>query len=92
MKTKITVNQNRSVTVERDNAYTGERTDVTYFVGSSDGLGYVKYMNANGGTSQVCEGMSSRGNNTLMATRDSLPDVIRRELRKQRAAEKRNNS
>ena len=89
MKTKITVNANRSVTVERDDIYSGERTQRTYFVGAATGLGYVHYYTANGGTFQICEGMCSTGN-TLMASRDSLPAVLRRELRKLNAAEKQN--
>lgn len=88
MKTKITVNQNRSVTVERDDVFSGERVERTYFVGATSGLGYVHYHTANGGSSQICEGMSGSGN-TLMASRESLPAVLRQELRKQNAREKR---
>jgi len=89
MKTKITVNANSSVTVERDDIYSGERTQRTYFVGAASGLGYVCYYTANGGTSQICEGMSGSGN-TLRASRQTLPDVLRRELRKLNATEKQN--
>lgn len=85
MKSKITVNANRSVTVERDDIYSGERTQRTYFVGAASGLGYVHYYTPSGGTSQICDGMRSSGA-TLMASRDSLPAVLRRELRKLNAS------
>ena len=88
MKAKITVNSDHSVTVERDEVLSGERVVHTYFVSALSGVGYVFYHTATGGTSQICEGMGITGS-TLMASRESLPTVLRRELRKQANREKR---
>ena len=81
MKTAIILNGNGSVTVHKDNAFTEERCERTYFTGKSEGLSYV-YFTVNGKTSQLCERMGSNGN-ALMTTRDNLLDAIRRELKKQ---------
>lgn len=86
MKTKIISNQNGSVTVSRNDAFTGERYERTYFTGKSEGLSYVYFTTANGNISQVCERMRLRGI-TLMSSRDRLTETIRKELRKQRADE-----
>jgi len=86
MKTKIISNQNGSVTVSRNDAFTGERYERTYFTGKSEGLSYVYFMTESGNTSQVCERMSFNGT-TLMSSRDRLADVIRKELKKQRTDE-----
>jgi hypothetical protein len=86
MKTKITINPSQSVTVEMDADFSGERFERTYFVRASDGLGYVYYTEKNGRVSQICDGMADRGI-TLMASRDSLPTVLRREIRKARRAQ-----
>ena len=81
MKTVIILNGNGSVTVHKDNAFTGERYDRTYFTGKSEGLSYV-YFTVNGKTSQLCERMGSNGN-ALMTTRDNLLNTIRGEIKKQ---------
>lgn len=88
MKTKITVGSN-SVTVERDNLITGDRTSTTYFAPNLSGgqPGYVRIHDKAGRYPQVCERLSSTGS-TLMATPETLPAVIRRELRRCVAAEK----
>lgn len=81
MKTSITLNDNGSVTVSRDDAFTGERYERTYFTGGSEGLSYVFYT-INGKNYQLCERMGSAGS-TLMTARDNLLNTIRRELKKQ---------
>ena len=80
MKTKITVDSN-NVTVERDDPFTGERSRITYFAPHMSGgkPGYVRIRDTAGRYPQVCERLNSTGN-TLMATPESLPRVIRREL------------
>lgn len=87
MKTIITAKSN-AVTVERDDHFDGERTVTTYFVHPmSDGRpGYVRIRDAAGRYPQVCEGLSTTGN-TLMATPETLPAVIRRELRRRERRE-----
>ncbi len=89
MKTKITADAN-NVTAERDNPITGERTTTTYFVRHVSGgnAGYVRIRDAAARFPQVCERLSSTGN-ALMATAETLPAVIRRELRRCIAAERR---
>ena len=89
MKAKITVDAN-NVTVERDDPFTGERTTTTYFAPHMSGgkAGYVRIRDAAGRYPQVCERLSSTGN-TLMATPETLPAVIRRELRRRVAADRR---
>jgi len=89
MKTKITVDSN-NVTVERDDPFYGERTRTTYFAPhtSSGQAGYVRIRDNAGHYPQVCERLESTGG-TLMATPESLPRVIRRELRRRVAAERR---
>lgn len=89
MKTKITVSS-RGVTVERDDPFTGVRSTTTYFVPHISGgqPGYVRVRDAAGRHPQVCEGLWQSGA-TLMATVESLPRVIRRELRRRVSAERR---
>jgi len=88
MKTKITTDRN-NVTVERDDPIFG-RTSTTYFVPYSPTgrAGYVRIRDASGRYPQVCERLNSTGD-TLMATPETLPAVIRRELRRRRDAEHR---
>ena len=89
MRTRITLDSN-NVTVARDNPFSGERETTTYFVGrTSDGKsGYVRIRDAAGRFPQICEGLAGTGP-TLRATPESLPRVIRRELRRQAASEQR---
>jgi len=89
MKTKITVVLN-DVTVERDDPFTGERISRTYFAPHtlSGEAGYVRIRDSAGRYPQVCEKLYG-GGNTLMATPDTLPSVIRRELRRRVADEQR---
>jgi len=90
MKTKITVDSNHYVTVERDDLFSGERTTTTYFAPhlSNGQAGYVRIADRAGRFPQVCERLSSTGS-TLMATPENLPAVIRRELRRRYAADRR---
>ena len=89
MKTTVTVDSN-NVTVARDDPLTGERRITTYFVPHmSDGkAGYVRVRDTAGRYPQVCDGLNSTGD-TLMATPETLPAVIRRELRRRNAADRR---
>lgn len=66
------------VTVSHDDEF-GERVSTTYFVPMSGG--HVRIYDAAGRHPQVCVGLSSRGN-TLTATPETLPAVIRREWRR----------
>ena len=73
------------VTVTRTCPLTGERDTTTYFVrGLSEG--YVCIRDAAGRFPQVCERLSSTGP-TLRATTETLPAVIRRELRRRNRAD-----
>ena len=71
--------------------WTGEEREREFFVNRSDGVGYVcEYHYGHGGlrdTPQVCERLACSGS-TLMASRETLPDVIRREYRRMRAEER----
>lgn len=89
MRAKITVDS-RGVTVTRDDPFRGQRITTTYFAPHTvDGhAGYVRIRDSHGQYPQVCEILSGSGK-TLMATPKSLPAIIRRELRKLNAAEKR---
>jgi len=85
-KTKITVESNY-VTVERDCPYTGDRKSITYTVRSDGALGYVRVYDDAGRYPQVCVGLTDRGE-TLMATAETLPAVIRQELRRAQRSER----
>jgi hypothetical protein len=89
-RTKITTDGRNNVTVERANPSTGEHECTTYFVPYLSGgkSGYVRVRDTAGRYPQVCEKLYSTGN-TLMATPSTLLDVIRSELRRRVAAEKR---
>ena len=87
MNTKITVSGNK-ITVERDNQILSERSTTTYFVDRMSGPGYVRIKDDAGRYPQACAALGSTGS-TLMATADTLPSVIRRELRRLVAIERR---
>jgi hypothetical protein len=86
-RTKITVDRN-NVTVERNNPFTGERESTTYFVPFGTKSGYVRIHDRAGHYPQVCERLGRTGN-TLTATPETLPAVIRSELRRLVATERR---
>ena len=85
MRTKITSHGN-SVTVERDDPVTDKRVVVTYFVPRPEG--YVRIRDRAGRYPQVCVGLAPTGD-ALTATPDGLLAVIRRELRRAQAYERR---
>ena len=90
MKTKITVDDKNNVTVERDDPFIGERTSTTYFVAAHlDGSpGYVCINDGGHRYPQVCRRLAFTGY-ALKATPETLPAVIRRELRRLSAWEHR---
>jgi hypothetical protein len=87
MKTKITVDGNE-VTVERDDPASGERTITRYYVPQGGGHIFIRAPFGREAR-QLCEGLYERGP-TLTATVETLPAVIRRELRRRNAIERRN--
>ena len=85
MRAKITVNGNE-VTVERDDI-SGERTTTRYYV--PNGGRYVHIRVPHGREMPIaCNGLYERGP-ALAATVETLPAVIRRELRRRNAIERR---
>ena len=75
------------VTLEYTDA-DGARHSRTYSTTGRDGRGYVIDVDGKGGSRQVCERLASTGS-TLMASRDTLPEVIRREYRAMRRSDAR---
>lgn len=90
-RSKITNPQYGYVTLTRDDDETDGPETTTYFVNRSEKPSYVRIADDAGRFPQVCELLSNRGN-TLMATPETLADVIRTELRRARAAAKRERS
>ena len=89
MKTKITVDGNE-VTVERDDPVSGERTTTCYYVPHGGGHVFVRVPFGRE-TAVACKALYERGP-TLTATVETLPAVIRRELRRRNAIERRNTA
>jgi RNA 3'-terminal phosphate cyclase len=87
MKTKITVDGNE-VTVERDDPVSGERTTTRYYVPHGGGHVHIRVPFGRE-TPQACAALYERGP-ALAATVETLPAVIRRELRRRNAIERRN--
>lgn len=86
MRTKITVDRN-GVVVTRDDYLTGERKSVTYF--APYGGGYVRRLTEDDRNPQVCAGLYCNGPTLRVRSSDDLPALIRRELRKRSADERR---
>jgi hypothetical protein len=87
MRAKITVNGNE-VTVERDDPVSGDRTITRYYV--PYGGGHVRILVSFGREMPTaCKALYERGS-PLTATVETLPAVIRRELRRRNAIERRN--
>lgn len=89
MKTTIKTNSNGSVTVSYDTeGYEGEdvRRERTFFCPANGG--YVRETTDSGDCPQVCDGLSNRGSTLDCPNRAKLPDMIRREYRAMRRAEK----
>lgn len=89
MKTTITADQHGYVTISYDD-YLNERVTRTFFCPVNGG--YVKEQDKQQQYPQVCERLSSRGNTLECSSRDKLLDLIRREYRAMRRAEKREDS
>ena len=90
MKTTIKTNSNGSVTVSYDSTgWRGEdvRVERTFFCPTTGG--YVREYDDKGQYPQVCDGLSNRGSTLDCPSRAKLPDMIRREYRAMRRAEKR---
>lgn len=83
MRTKFTANRDSSVTIEYDNALDGSRVKRTFYTNKNDGLSYV-YYDAH---VQICEKLLTRGG-TLISSKKTLLDTIRREYRRMREYEK----
>ena len=87
MKTKFKVIRNYVEMCYVDD-FSGQSRTRTFFVRNDGEIGYVKEVDSAGNYPQVCERLAGLGS-TLMATVDSLPDVIRHEYRKMRDSERR---
>lgn len=89
MKTTIKTNSNGSVTIAFDTVgHDGEdiRRERTFFCHTNGG--YVRECDEKGRYLQVCDGLSNRGSTLDCPSVDKLPDMIRREYRAMRRAEK----
>lgn len=88
-KTRFIADGNE-VTIEYDDAMTGERVTRTFFApyNVNGHPMYVRVRDTAQRFPQVCAGLSSTGS-TLMATPETLLAVIKREYRAMRAAERR---
>jgi len=86
---KLTVHGPGHVTLEYTDPVIGERVSREFVVHRySDAPSYVLEVQPDGSMTQPCEMLEDRGN-TLKATAETLPDVIRREYRRMvRAAKK----
>jgi hypothetical protein len=87
MSTKIDTKTHGYVTVTTEDDM-GDLHTTTYFVRRDGEMGYVRIFDDAGRHPQVCELLSTRGN-TLMATAETLPAVIKTELRRAKEAMKR---
>lgn len=89
MKARITADSMGYVTLSYDDTdYFDDATRITrVFVCPPDG-GYVREQ-INGEWKQVCDGLSSMGSTLSCSSREKLADLIRREYRAMRRAEKR---
>lgn len=89
MRTKIETNKNGSVTISYQSIgyeYEDVRVERTFFC--SSGGGYVHEHDGTGRNPQVCYGLSDRGITLFCKSPEKLPDIIRREYRSMRRAEK----
>ena len=88
MKTKIQQVTDNTVRLQYTN-WMDEDVDATLFVPS--GGGYVFVLQDDGSTTQICDRLSSTGSTLIYSPQHHgrLVDMIRKEYRKMRAAEKR---
>ncbi len=92
MKTKITTDEVGRVTVEYDSQdWTGDVRRVRTFFCPSNG-GYVREVDSRGQYPQVCDRLAGSGATLYCKSSDGLPDLIRREYRAMRRAEKREDN
>jgi len=88
-RTKISTNAvTGSVTLDYLDTDRNERRTRTFTTTMTEGTGYVIEVTPDGTYPQVCAKLA-HGGYTLMAYRETLADVIRREYRAMRAADKR---
>ena len=90
MKARFTTDSAGRVTVAYDNQFhwTGETVRVERtFTCPQDG-GYVREKMSNGNWEQVCDKLAGMGNTLSCSSREALIDLIRREYRAMRRAEK----
>ena len=90
MKTKITTDDQGRVTVEYDDDFhwTGETVRRTRVFTCPQEGGYVREKMSNGNWEQVCDKLASMGSTLSCSSRDVLVDLVRREYRAMRRAEK----
>ena len=88
MRTRIRQITDNTVRIQYQN-WMDEEIDETLFA-PSDG-GYVFVLQADGSTTQICDRLSSTGSTLIYSPKyhGRLVDLVRREYRKMRAAEKR---
>ena len=86
MTTKATIKQtaDRTVSLSYDDEMTGERVTREFWIPRNDGTKYVRE-----GDTQVCEGLSSRGNTLSVREASELLPLIRAEWKAAKAAERR---
>lgn len=86
-KTTITAHDDRHVTLAFDDLLSGQRItmDIWAPVPREGGSSYVRYN----GEKQLCYGLSSRGNTLSYSHGTKLVDLVRREYRAMRRADKR---
>lgn len=87
MKTTIKTDAQGYVTISYDDADSGERITTTYFCPLNGG--YVRIRDAAQRYPQVCERLSGSGSTLMCSSREKLAEVVRREYRAMRRAEKR---
>lgn len=87
MRATIRTDAQGNVTISYDDADSGERITTTYFVPMNGG--YVRVRDDRQQYPQVCERLSGGGSTLMCSSRGKLAEVIRREYRAMRRAEKR---
>lgn len=86
MKTTISAIDTNEVRIEYDHAWSDERVSRHFWVPRAGG--YVLELSA-GNSRQVCERLNRLGSTLMCGPNTPLIDVIRREYRAMRAAERR---
>ena len=86
MKTTITTTDHGHVNIEFD-TMDGRRRSMQISCPTTGG--YVYEIRPDGSTTQVCEKLAGSGSTLTAKSRADLPDLVRREYRRMRRAEKR---